>query len=186
MNPRSIRRAAVIAVVGATAVAGASLLTGCVPDAKAHVQEGAVHVTKDGKETFEKDGVVVDAAGKKVLIEANGASATVKCTGGEEIDLVGHDGTITLTGSCGHVEVTSSKQKITAETISGVKLTSSDTTFDAGTIEKDVVVFGSDIDLTYGEYNGSGAPALFGANINVGMKGQAPSATATPMPTPAK
>ncbi|MGN7797601.1 hypothetical protein [Leifsonia sp. 22587] len=183
MNPRSTRRASVLAVLGATAVAGASLLTGCAAGVDAHVQEGTVHVTKGDTETFEKDGVVVDAAGKKVQIESNGSNATVKCTGGEEIDLVGHKGTITLKGSCGHVEVTSSDQKITAETISGIKMVSSGTTFDAGTIQKDVVVFGSDIDLTYDEYTGSGDPALFGTNIRVGKKGDMPTVTSTPTPS---
>lgn len=51
-----------------------------------------------------------------------GKSVTHACKDKEAVELSGSGNTLTLTGACGHIEVSGSKNKVIAETISAVEL----------------------------------------------------------------
>ena len=163
MRTLSIRRGLAIGAIAITATAALSACTIKSND----VPEGKVVVTIDGAKSTHDDGHTITGTGKPISVETNKSKATITCTKGEAIDLLGAEGEVTIEGTCGDVSIISASQKITLEDAEELSVLGADNTISAGSVEA-LKVTGATNSITY--TSSLREPELLGADNEVSKK----------------
>lgn len=151
--------------VAAIAVAATAALSAC---STPKVAEGTVHVQiGNGAETVQNSGYTVTGTGKPIEVQVNKAKVSVSCSGTEDVTIVGADGTVDLTGTCGDVSVTSANQTITTASVKALKVLGASNTITTGDVGS-MRITGADNTVTYAST--ASAPELLGAANTVTEK----------------
>ncbi|MGH1551124.1 DUF3060 domain-containing protein [Leifsonia poae] len=165
MRTSIIRTGLAAALVAVAATASLSACSVQVDD-KA-VPEGKVVVEIDGKKTTYDDGHAITGTGKAISVGVNKSTATVACSGAEQLTLVGTDGAITVSGTCGDVSATGASQKVVLKDAKELSVLGADNTITAGALDA-LKVTGAGNKITY--VSSDSEPELLGANNDVTKK----------------
>ncbi|ANF31067.1 hypothetical protein A0130_04655 [Leifsonia xyli] len=155
--------------VGALAIAAGSVLSACsVQDGSGTtVPSGKVTVEIDGKKTTYDDGTSITGAGKPISVGTNKSKATIACTGGEAITLLGDTGTITLSGDCGDISATGAHTHVTLDSGKELSILGANNVITAGVVDA-LKVTGAGNKVTYA--SSTSEPELLGVNNDVTKK----------------